>query len=105
MSDTMNLSVYKRIKPRKKDNISPRIMIEKVDPEIDGGTFSIKRIVGENVVVRANIFADGHDEIMATLIFRTYKENDWHEVSMKSLGNDRWIGAFSIEKEEDCRHV
>ena len=77
----------------------PRIVIENVTPEIDGGNFPVKRIVGEQVVVRANVFADGHDEVKADLLFRAADETDWREVPMKALGNDAWIGSFVIEKE------
>lgn len=38
-----------------------RVVIENVKPEIDCGCFPIKRVVGEKVVVPADIFADGHD--------------------------------------------
>ena len=40
-----------------------RTIIEAVSPEIDGGEFPIKRVKGEEVVVEADIFADGHDVI------------------------------------------
>ncbi|MFH2137863.1 MAG: alpha-1,4-glucan--maltose-1-phosphate maltosyltransferase [Candidatus Omnitrophota bacterium] len=78
----------------------PRIMIEKVSPEIDSGAFPIKRTVGENVVVQANIFTDGHDEIICVLLYRLAKQTEWQEVYMRDLGNDRWAGSFAIEKEE-----
>jgi len=78
-----------------------RIMIEKVLPQIDGGLFPIKRVMGENVVVQANIFADGHDEITAILVYRTVKQDKWQEVYMQPLGNDRWMGAFVISEEVD----
>ena len=35
-----------------------RIVIEGVTPEIDSGCFPIKRIIGDKVVVEADIFAD-----------------------------------------------
>ena len=38
-----------------------RVVIEGVRPEIDCGRFPIKRTVGEEVVVSADIFAEGHD--------------------------------------------
>jgi len=79
-----------------------RIVIEKVTPEIDGGAFPIKRVVGDNVVVRADVFADGHDEVDAFLLYRRCDESLWREVPMKSLGNDAWIGSFAIEEEKDC---
>jgi starch synthase (maltosyl-transferring) len=38
-----------------------RVAIENIRPEIDGGRFPAKRVVGERVIVEADIFADGHD--------------------------------------------
>jgi starch synthase (maltosyl-transferring) len=78
-----------------------RIMFEKVTPEIDCGAFPIKRTVGENVVVKANIFVDGHDELAAFLLYRTASETLWRKVPMKFLGNDRWAASFLIDKQED----
>jgi len=73
-----------------------RVVIEKVSPQIDGGRFPIKRIVGDNVVVRADVFADGHDDVVAVLLYRNAKAKLWHEIKMTPLGNDRWVGAFKI---------
>ncbi|MBN1527209.1 MAG: alpha-1,4-glucan--maltose-1-phosphate maltosyltransferase [Candidatus Omnitrophica bacterium] len=78
-----------------------RIIIEKVTPEIDCGKFPIKRVAGENVVVRADVFANGHDEVAATLLYRKRGEAKWREVPMQSLGNDAWIGSFLIGDEND----
>ena len=38
-----------------------RVVIEGVEPEVDGGRFAIKRTLGERVVVAADIFADGYE--------------------------------------------
>jgi starch synthase (maltosyl-transferring) len=35
-----------------------RVVIEGVKPEIDGGRFPIKRIIGDKVIVEADIFAE-----------------------------------------------
>jgi starch synthase (maltosyl-transferring) len=40
-----------------------RVIIEGLRPEIDGGRFPIKRVMGEKVVVEADIFVDGYDSI------------------------------------------
>ncbi|MCX5679839.1 MAG: DUF3416 domain-containing protein, partial [Candidatus Omnitrophica bacterium] len=56
---------------------SPRVIIEKVTPEIDGGKFPIKRVVGEQVVVRADVYADGHDEVLAFLLYRECDRQEW----------------------------
>ncbi len=36
-----------------------RVVIEGVSPAVDGGSFPAKRVVGDTVVVEADIFADG----------------------------------------------
>ena len=46
---------------------SRRVVVERIEPEIDGGRFPIKRTVGETVDVSATIFADGHDVVAAVL--------------------------------------
>ncbi|MFN3637342.1 MAG: alpha-1,4-glucan--maltose-1-phosphate maltosyltransferase [Chloroherpetonaceae bacterium] len=71
-----------------------RAVIDKVLPCIDGGTYPIKRVVGESVTVVADVFADGHDTIVVTLRYRNKGETAWHELPMGFLGNDRWQGEF-----------
>src|SRR4029079_13658736 len=44
-----------------------RVQIENVYPELDGGRFPVKRVVGDTVEVWADIFRDGHDKIAAVL--------------------------------------
>ena len=45
-------------------------MIEAIEPAVDGGRFPIKRIVGDRVLVQADVFGDGHDAIQAALVYR-----------------------------------
>ncbi|MBI4774607.1 MAG: alpha-1,4-glucan--maltose-1-phosphate maltosyltransferase [Deltaproteobacteria bacterium] len=80
----------------KTDDERIRIVIEHVTPEIDAGRFPIKRTVGEKVVVEADIFADGHDEISCVLLYRKYGEPEWFEIPMISLVNDRRQGSFAV---------
>lgn len=75
-----------------------RIIIEGVQPEIDGGLFPIKRVVGEEVTVEADIFADGHETLSAYLLYRAEDEPTWTEMPMEFLVNDRWRGSFVVEK-------
>ncbi len=75
-----------------------RVVIENVAPEIDGGRFAIKRVVGEHVVVEADIFADGHDSLAAVLKFRAAENSEWSETPMEFLANDRWRGEFTVTK-------
>jgi len=75
-----------------------RVIIENVKPEINAGRFPIKRIVGDQVIVDATILTDGHDAISAALLYRHRNDEEWSEVRMKALGNDRWQAAFQVTK-------
>src|SRR5262249_27484679 len=75
-----------------------RVIIAGIQPAIDAGRFPIKRTVGDQVVVEADIFTDGHDLLSAVLCYRWADEADWTEVAMAPLGNDRWQGCFSVSR-------
>src|SRR5438552_2383422 len=71
-------------------------VIENLEPLIDGGRYPIKRVVGEDVVVEADIFKDGHDIVAAALKWRGLGQSRWHETAMKHIDNDRWRAVFSV---------
>jgi len=75
------------------EELSLRVIVEDVRPEIDGGRFPIKRTIGESVDVTATIFADGHDTISAAL------RHDGEEVPMVRVdeGTDRWTASFVVD--------
>lgn len=73
-----------------------RVVIENVSPEIDAGRFPIKRTVGEQVVVEADVFADGHDALACILLYRQAHSEAWSLVAMTPLDNDRWRGSFPV---------
>src|SRR5262245_15653651 len=73
-----------------------RVILENVQPEIDAGRFPIKRILGEEVTVEADAFAEGHDEIAVVLLHRRDGETTWTRVPMQPLGNDRWTARFLV---------
>ena len=73
-----------------------RVTIESLSPQLDGGRFPIKRVVGESVLVRARVFADGHDVLRAVVKFRPVGSECWQEVPMRPTGNDWWQGTFQV---------
>ena len=74
-----------------------RVVIERVRPEIDGGRWPAKRVIGERVVVEADIFADGHDLISAVVRWRRTGSERWTESAMAPRANDRWRGEFTVD--------
>ncbi|MDP8903942.1 MAG: alpha-1,4-glucan--maltose-1-phosphate maltosyltransferase [Chloroflexota bacterium] len=75
-----------------------RVVIENVTPSVDGGRFAVKRTVGDELVVEADAFADGHEEIRAVLRWARPGSEDWHETEMVALGNDRWRAVVSLDE-------
>src|SRR5438477_8524279 len=75
-----------------------RAVIEAVAPAVDGGRFPIKRVLGEEVVVEADCFADGHDELACLVLYRHETDAVWRSVTMVTLGNDRWRAAFTVDR-------
>ncbi len=77
---------------------APRLAIESITPAVDAGRFPVKRLVGERVVVEADLIGDGHGILAAALFWRHVDENDWSERRMEPLGNDRWRATFPLER-------
>jgi starch synthase (maltosyl-transferring) len=78
----------------------PSIVIENLQPLIDGGRYPIKRIVGEDLVVEADIFRDGHDVVAAILKWRVLGKRAWRETPMNFVDNDRWRGICTLYDED-----
>ena len=74
----------------------PSVMIEQITPQIDGGRYPIKRIVGDIVTVQADIYKEGHDDLAALLKWRKRGTENWNESPMTFLDNDRWQGSFQV---------
>ena len=89
-------TVLPSITPDRAEDGRRRVVIEAVTPEIDAGRFPAKRSVGERVTVEADVFADGHDAIASVLRWRHESSQQWNDVPMVPLANDRWRGEFMV---------
>ena len=74
----------------------PAVVIENLQPLIDGGRYPVKRVVGEDLIVEADVFKDGHDVVAANLKWRVVGQDRWNETPMVHIDNDRWRGAFTL---------
>ena len=87
------------------------VVINSITPQVAGGPFAAKRVVGQAIEVEADVFADGHDILAAELLWRAVDEKEWRRAPLGPLANDRWratmtptrIGAhhFTIEAWRD----
>jgi starch synthase (maltosyl-transferring) len=76
-----------------------RIIIENVLPQLDGGAFAIKRIIGQKVRVTAAVFSDGHDVLESCVKFKHEADENWQEVRMTPTVNDEWFAEFKVESQ------
>jgi starch synthase (maltosyl-transferring) len=73
------------------------VVIENVAPVVDGGCYPIKREVGGTVDVEADVFKEGHEVLVAFVLYRRADESAWREAPMRFVDNDRWAGAFTVK--------
>ncbi len=71
-------------------------IIENIRPIVDGGRYPVKRIAGEDLVVEADVFKDGHDIVAALLKWRPLGRKNWQETPMALVENDRWTGTGTL---------
>ena len=75
-----------------------RVVIEEINPQVDCGRHPVCRILGDDVVVTAAIFADGHDHLAAQLLYQRGTERRWRSTPMTPVNNDIWTGSFKVDK-------
>ena len=75
-----------------------RHIIEAVSPSVDCGRFPAKRIVGDDCLVEADIFRDGHEVIRAAVKWRRTGDAIFNQAPMVPVGNDRWRGQFPLRE-------
>ncbi|HXH23478.1 MAG TPA: alpha-1,4-glucan--maltose-1-phosphate maltosyltransferase [Dehalococcoidia bacterium] len=81
-----------------------RVVITHVTPEIEGGRYAVKRVVGESVTVEADVFLDGHDHLACELQYLAPNSREWSAVRMDPLPNDRWRGSFTVLEQGRYRY-
>lgn len=72
----------------------PRIVIERISPQVDGGRYPAKGVVGQPLGIEADIFIDGHDQLAAQVVWQAQGLGP-QRVGMRALGNDRWQATFT----------
>jgi starch synthase (maltosyl-transferring) len=76
----------------------PTVVISNLSPVVECGRYRTKRIVDENLVVEADIFKDGHDQLVAVAAWKKAGGKEWKEIPMSHTDNDRWGAAMTFPK-------
>ena len=75
------------------------VVIRRITPSLDNARFAIKRPVGGEITVEADIFKEGHDEVAAILKWRRVGVKAWNETPMRPMQNDRWTATLCVTAE------
>jgi starch synthase (maltosyl-transferring) len=78
---------------------APQLVIENLTPQLDGGRYPIKRMIGSVIEVSADIFKDGHDLIAARILYRRPGEATSRVAPFNyRFDPDRWHGSFKADQ-------
>jgi starch synthase (maltosyl-transferring) len=80
-----------------------RVVIEAIRPSVDGGRFAVKRTVGDKMIVEADIYTDGHEQLAAVVALRAENARTWKQYAMQPLENDRWRAVIELPQQGDFR--
>ena len=76
-----------------------RAVVRDIWPIVENGRYPIKRVVGDQIHVWFDTFADGHDVVRGGLRFKHESERKWTYKSANDIGNDRWHAIFEVSKQ------
>jgi starch synthase (maltosyl-transferring) len=79
-------------------NGKERVVISGISPQIEGGKYPAKRVIGESLTVTADIFGDGHDEVAASVLVKHQRDELWRELPMNYILNDRWEVTIPLDQ-------
>lgn len=72
-----------------------RVIITNLQPQVEAGAFPAKAIIHKPVSITASIFADGHDEVAASILYKHERDRQWKEVPLHLINNDHWEASIT----------
>lgn len=79
--------------------VLPTIVIECLSPVLDGGRYAVKRVVGEEIEIAADIFKDGHDLLSARVLYRRPRRREWLSTPLSYVfDDDRWYAKLMADE-------
>ena len=81
-----------------------RVQVQNVTPTVDCGRYAAKAVIGQDVVVGADVFREGHDKVAAAVRYRGPDDETWREAPLKPDVNDRYFGSFRVDRMGSWRY-
>ena len=85
--------------------LTGHIQIQHVSPSVDCGRYAAKAVVGDEVVVSADVFREGHEKVAAAVRYRGPDDRAWKESPLRLDVNDRWYGSFPVDRQGPWRYT
>ncbi len=79
-------------------NGKKRVVINNISPRTGCENYPVKAVVDERILITADIFCDGHDQISASVLLKHEADKSWKEYPMIEEANNRWSFQFIAEK-------
>ncbi len=74
-----------------------RVIIAAVRPQLGRGRYAIKRVIGERLLVTADILKEGHDTLAAEVRYRLAPDGPWQSEPLTySYNEDEWSGTIPL---------
>ena len=75
-----------------------QLVIEHVQPVVDGGRYAVKCVLGDVCGVSADIYRDGHDLLAACVRYKGPQSRSWRTAPLRyDHDPDRWFGEFPLD--------
>ena len=81
-----------------RSGLRERVVVESVRPEVDGGRFPAKAVIGQRFLVEADVFAEYEPIVSSVLRYRRDGEVEWRETPMQPAGEDHYAGGFIVDQ-------
>jgi len=72
------------------------VVVESVQPEVDGGRFPVKRTSGGSMRVKTVLLGEEGRVLAGVLRYRLQSESRWSEVRLQPLGSDQWSAEIPL---------
>ena len=55
--------------------LTQRVIVENVSPAIEGSPYAVKRVLGDDVDIEADLVCDGHEIVQGRVLFRALSDS------------------------------
>jgi starch synthase (maltosyl-transferring) len=94
----------RRVAERVPDADPPTLVVRGVAPAVDAGRYAVKRLVGDELRVGADIFKDGHETLAARVLVWPPGDRRPSSVSLEYVfDDDRWYATVPLDRPGEWR--